>query len=102
MKKKPLIITISIAVFVVGILIYSGMSGKEKEVILETQVKRGRFEIAVVVTGELQALNETVINAPSELRSRSTRVSNIKIQDLIAEGTLVDSGDWVATLDRSQ
>ena len=102
MKKKPLIITITIAIVVVGILIYSGLSGKEKEVILETEVQRGRFEIAVVVTGELQALNETEINAPSSLRSRSMRISNVKIQDLIPEGTVVDSGDWVATLDRSQ
>jgi HlyD family secretion protein len=101
-KKKPLIITISIAVVVIGILIYSGMSGKEKEVILETEVQRGLFEIAVVVTGELQALNETEINAPSSLRGRSLRIRNVKIQNLIAEGSVVDSGDWVATLDRSE
>ncbi|MEX0983337.1 MAG: efflux RND transporter periplasmic adaptor subunit [Bacteroidales bacterium] len=102
MKRKHVIITIAIAVVLVGILIYSGLSGKEKEVVLETELERGRFEIAVVVTGELQALNETAINAPSSLRSRSMRISNVKIQDLIAEGTVVDSGDWVATLDRSQ
>jgi HlyD family secretion protein len=101
-KRKPLIITIALTAVVIGILIYSGISGKEKEVILETEVQRGRFEIAVVVTGELQALKETEINAPSALRSRSMRISNVKIQDLIAEGTVVDSGDWVATLDRSQ
>ncbi len=102
MKKKPLIITITIAVVVIGILIYSGLSGKEKEVVLETEVERGLFEIAVVVTGELQALNETEINAPSSLRGRSLRIRNVKIQNLIAEGTVVDSGDWVATLDRSE
>ncbi len=102
MKKKPLIITIALTAVVIGILIYSGISGKEKEVILETEVQRGQFEIAVVVTGELQALNETEINGPSALRGRNMRIRSVKIQDLIAEGTVVDSGDWVATLDRSE
>jgi HlyD family secretion protein len=101
-KKKPLIITIALTAVVIGILIYSGISGKEKEVILETEVQRGQFEIAVVVTGELQALNETEINGPSALRGRNMRIRSVKIQDLIAEGTVVDSGDWVATLDRSE
>ncbi len=102
MKKKPLIIAIALALFVIGILIYSALSGKEKEVMLETEVQRGQFEVAVVVTGELQALNETEINGPSALRGRNMRIRNVKIQNLIAEGTVVDSGDWVATLDRSE
>lgn len=69
---------------------------------LETTVEKGPFEIAVMVTGELQALNETEIKGPSALRSRSLRIHNVKIQELITEGTVVDSGDWVATLDRSE
>ncbi len=102
MKRRPLIITIIIAVAVVGLIIYSAVSGKDKAVILETSVEKGPFEIAVMVTGELQALNETEIKGPSALRSRSLRIHNVKIQELITEGTVVDSGDWVATLDRSE
>jgi len=102
MKRKPLIVTISIAAFVVIIIVYSVLSGKEKEVVLETKAEKGQFEIAVMVTGELQALNETEINAPYELRSRSLRIRSVQIQSLIPEGTVVDSGDWVATLDRSE
>lgn len=70
--------------------------------ILETAVQKGPFEITVMVTGELQALNETEIKGPSELRSRNLRIYRLKIKDLIDEGTMVDSGDWVATLDRSE
>ena len=102
MKRRPLIITIIIAAVVVGLIIYSAVSGKEKAVVLETTVEKGPFEIAVMVTGELQALNETEIKGPSALRSRSLRIHNVKIQELITEGTVVDSGDWVATLDRSE
>jgi len=93
---------IIIAAVVVALIIYSAVSGKEKAVILETKVEQGPFEIAVMVTGELQALNETEIKGPSALRSRSLRIHNVKIQELITEGTVVDSGDWVATLDRSE
>lgn len=102
MKKKPLIITIVIAVVVVALIIYSAVSGKEKEIILETEVMQGPFEISVMVTGELEALNVTEIEGPSALRSRNLRIRNVKIQELITEGTVVDSGDWVATLDRSE
>ena len=102
MKRKPLIITIVVVAVVVGLIIYSAVSGKEKAVVLETTVEKGPFEIAVMVTGELQALNETEIKGPSALRSRSLRIYNVKIQELITEGTVVDSGDWVATLDRSE
>lgn len=102
MKRRPLIITIIIAVAVVGLIIYSAVSGKEKNVVLETEVVKGPFEIAVMVTGELQALNVTDIEAPNALRSRNLRIRDVLIQDMITEGTVVDSGDWVATLDRSE
>lgn len=102
MKRRPLIVTIVIVLVVVALIIYSALSGKEKIVILETQVLQGPFEISVMVTGELQALNVTEIEGPSALRSRNLRIRDVKIQDLITEGTVVDSGDWVATLDRSE
>jgi HlyD family secretion protein len=102
MKRKT-ILAIAIAVtLIVALILYSVLSGKEKEVVLETEVEQGAFEIAVMVTGELQAIRETEIKAPSQLRSRNLRIRSVKIQDLIPEGTVVDSGQWVATLDRSE
>lgn len=102
MKRRTLF-AIIIPVFVlVALILFSVLSGKEKEMVLETEVEYGRFEISVMVTGELQAIRETEIQGPSELRSRNLRLRNITIQDLIPEGTVVDSGDWVATLDRSE
>lgn len=102
MKRKTLITIVATAVVVVALIFYSAMSGKEKEIVLETEVQYGSFEIAVMITGELQAIRETEIKAPSSLRSRDLRIHRVKIQDLIPEGTVVDSGDWVATLDRSE
>ncbi len=48
------------------------------------------------------AKNSEYIQGPMDLRTgRGMRFSDIKIQDLIPEGTIVDSGDYVATLDRT-
>ncbi len=102
MKRKTIIAIVIPVVLITALIIYSAISGKEKAVVLETEVQYGTFEIAVMVTGELQAIRETEIQAPSALRSRNLRIRSVKIQDLIPEGTLVDSGQWVATLDRSE
>lgn len=102
MKRRTILAIVIPVVAIVALVLYSALSGKEKEVVLETRVEEGAFEIAVMVTGELQAIRETEIKAPSQLRSRNLRIRSVKIQDLIPEGTVVDSGDWVATLDRSE
>jgi hypothetical protein len=102
MKKRIWIITVVIVGVIIALIVYSALSGKERELVLETEVIRGDFEVAVMVTGELQALSETEIRGPSGLRSRNLRFSSVRIQSLVPEGTLVDSGEWVATLDRSE
>jgi multidrug resistance efflux pump len=102
MKRRTLFAIVIPVLVLTALILFSVLSGKEKELVLETDVQYGRFEISVMVTGELQAIRETEIQGPSELRSRNLRLRNITIQDLIPEGTVVDSGDWIATLDRSE
>jgi multidrug resistance efflux pump len=102
MKRRTILAIAIPSTLIIALILYSVLSGKEKEVVLETEVQQGQFEIAVMVTGELQAIRETEIQAPSQLRSRNLRIRSVKIQELIDEGTMVDSGDWVATLDRSE
>ncbi len=102
MKRKHYIL-IALSVIVIAAIIFfsSGSDVKPKE--LSVKAERGEFEVLVTVTGELQAKNSVDIMGPSELRnSRSLRIRNIKIQDLIPEGTVVDSGDYVGDLDRSE
>ena len=102
MKRRTLVFLIILAAVIAAAIIYSLASKDDSAKPLETQVKRGKFEILVTVTGELQAQTSTDITAPLLLRSRELRLHRIKIQDLIAEGTVVDSGEYVATLDRSE
>jgi len=100
MKKKILIFTGIIVAVIVLVIIYSS-TGKEKAEQLIVEVQRGQFEVLVTVTGELQAENSEKIMAPADLRSRNLRFGQLKIQDLIPEGTIVDSGDYVAQIDRA-
>lgn len=102
MKKRTLIFLLLPAVIIAAAIIYSMAAKEDSNKPLETEVKLGEFEILVAVTGELQAQTSTDIMAPLLLRSRELRIRNIKIQDLVVEGTVVDSGDYVATLDRSE
>ncbi len=102
MKRSVIITSGVIGAMVLGIIIYALAGEKENIAMLEVPVARGNFEVLVTVTGELQAERSEQITGPQELRSRNLRIGNIRIQDLIPEGTVVDSGDYVALLDRSE
>jgi multidrug efflux pump subunit AcrA (membrane-fusion protein) len=65
-----------------------------------TSPQQGTFEVRVATTGELRAKNSTEIMGPT--RARQVGIWNMKIQRLIPEGTVVDSGAFVAELDRSE
>ncbi|MCK4466601.1 MAG: efflux RND transporter periplasmic adaptor subunit, partial [Bacteroidales bacterium] len=99
--KKAIYFTIGIVFLtIIALIIFNKVTSGEDITQLEVEVKKGKFEIVVTTTGELQAENSEEITAPAELRM--VRLYNIKIQDLIPEGTVVDSGDYVAKLDRSE
>ena len=100
MKKKNIWIIAAVLVIIVAVVWFS-RSKQKVDTTLITEVSQGEFEVLVTVTGELQAMNSENIMAPMELRSGVFRYGDYKIQDLIVEGTVVDSGDVVATLDRS-
>jgi hypothetical protein len=98
--KKRIYIIAGIVALAIGVYIFF-FTGSKSDIDLKIKVQKGLFEIVVSTTGELQALNMESINAPEELRGRNVRISDIKILDLIPEGTVVDSGDYVGALDRS-
>lgn len=100
MKKKWKWIAAGGAVLVVLFLFwrFSGM-GKTQQV-LTTESTKGKFEVIVTTTGELRAKNQTDLNAPIALRSLN--IYQIKIADLVTEGTTVKAGDFVASLDKTE
>jgi hypothetical protein len=100
--KKSVIITGIVAVLAIVALIVIGKISKKKDVAnLYVEAKKGHFEIVVSTTGELQAENSQDITGPDFSQSRQIRAMEIKITDLVPEGTQVKAGDYIATLDRT-
>jgi hypothetical protein len=96
-NKRYLIITGTILLVIAT---YFFFSQKGAGAALTTIVKKSNFEVIVSNTGELRAKNYTEISAPSNLRS--VNIWQIKITNLIAEGTVVNQGDFVAELDKTE
>ncbi len=77
-----------------------GIFDPPKDSELFVSVKKGRFEISVAATGELEAKNSVSIMGPTAIRTAG--IWQVKIQDLVAEGSVVKKGDYIAALDRSE
>lgn len=99
MLKK---ILIPAAVIILAALLYFflGDQGTEEESDLLTNVKRTDLKIDVTVSGELQARNSVSIMGPTGLRN--ARIYQVKIDDIVPEGTVVKKGEYVARLDNSE
>jgi len=96
-NKRYLIISVIILIVISA---YSFFHAKVSGAALTTIVKKTNFEVIVTNTGELRAKNFTEITAPSELRN--INIYQIKITNLIPEGTIVKEGDFVAELDKTE
>lgn len=74
--------------------------GEEASVDLFVQAQQGTFRVTVTATGELQAKNSVKIYGPAA--ARQMRIYQMQIQRLVPEGTVVQKGDFVAELDRTE
>ena len=98
-KRKYLlwISVITVVVAFAAVMVVSG-GGNEK---MHT-VKLGNFELAIEVKGEIQGKNAIIIGLPDDLKRNDLRIYQLKLKDLVEEGTLVREGDYIATLDAAQ
>ena len=96
LKNKFFIIGIILVIAIPVIVI---VAGKELKNDHAYTVGTGAFELTINTKGEIQGKNAVIINMPDVLRKRELRLYQLQIKDLIAEGTEVKKGDWVATLD---
>jgi multidrug efflux pump subunit AcrA (membrane-fusion protein) len=99
LKKKKWIVIITAIVLVSVIWFFTGNSDKTNSVVL-VAVKKGNFDIKVTTTGELDAKSSQEIYGPDGLRNIG--IWQVKISEMIPEGTVVDSGQYVATLDKTE
>lgn len=100
MKNKRIIIISSVVVgcFLLYFLLMGSKSSDETSIIVD--VEKGEFVVEVATTGELEAKNSVKIQGPQNLRQ--FRVYQVQVQSIIPEGTVVEKGDFVASLDASE
>jgi hypothetical protein len=88
-------------VLLIAIILIFTTEKSTDEVQIIVPVKKGDFEALVYATGQLQAERSVSVDVPSELSGRRVGIYEIKVTRLVDEGTVVDSGGFVAALDQS-
>jgi len=96
-KKTGLTAAAVITVILLAFFVFS--RPKNEITAITATVTRGPFEILVYSTGQLESENSDNITIPAKMNDRQIRISSLTITDIVDEGTYVDSGSYVATLD---
>ena len=99
MTKKRIAYAIGTIVLLV-IIYFFFSSSSDTNASLTTKVIKGNFISEVVTSGETQSTSSKNIKGPSNLNK--FKIREVKIQDLVAEGTIVKKGDYVGKLDQSE
>ena len=82
-------------------LIWGKKTGEaETATVLKYTVRKDVFHVRVTATGELSAKRSVKIRAPQGMNAAG--IWETTITDLVAEGSLVNEGAYVATLDRTE
>ncbi len=99
MNKKKLAYIAGSIIVLVAIYSYFNSSSDE-DVSLTAEVVKGTFLNEVFISGEAQSTSSKEISGPSN--ARRFQIYELKIQDLIPEGTIVKKGDYIGKLDVSE
>ena len=100
LTRRPAVTYAAAALLVVCIIwFFSFPSAAAKSEVIVTPVK-GQFLVTVTTTGELQA--KSSINIMGSENARAANIWQMKITNIIPEGTVVKKGDFVADLDKSE
>ncbi len=99
---KKVIIPILIVAALGAVIYFAIPSSTTTEQVnnLTTQAQKGEFIITITATGELQAKNSVKIQAPRGMRPAG--IFRTTITNMVAEGTIIKKGDFVASLDRTE
>ncbi len=98
MKKKIIIFSLIPIVIAVASYFFLLDDDSVKQVLVKPTY--GEFDIIVNTTGELRAQKSIDITGPS--KAQKIGIYNMKITNLVDEGTHVKEGDFVAELDKSE
>jgi multidrug efflux pump subunit AcrA (membrane-fusion protein) len=102
MKRTITISLAVVAVTLVAMFVVNKLTSKKDGDHLFTEAIKGDFEISISASGEILPEYSIDIKAPEVSRGRDFHASDLKIQDIVPEGTEVKEGDYIATLDKTQ
>lgn len=102
MKRTIVITGIIVVITLIALIVFTKLTSKTDTTGWFTEVNKGKFEITVISTGELMAEKSIDIKGPEFAQGRDVRSTDIKITDMVPEGTEVMEGDYVASLDRTE
>ncbi len=120
MKRTLITTAIIFGAIIIALIIFSKLTSRKDKSNDFTEAKKGLFEISVTNAGELLAEKSFDIKGPEINQSEQEhggqggrdhggggrggmqmRAMSLEIQDIVAEGTMVKEGDYIAQLDRS-
>ncbi len=87
-------------VVVLALIYWLSSGGTSDSQSILVAAKKGDFKITVTTSGELEAKSSLKIYGPQGLQQ--VGIWRVNIEDIIPDGTLVDSGQYVARLDMSE
>ncbi len=97
MRNKLIIFGVVIVVIIIAAVQFFNPSKAEETTSLYAMAEKGEFTVEVTTTGELSAERSTKIIGPASARDFGIRT--MTVQRLVAEGTQVSAGEFVAQLD---
>jgi len=102
MNRFKLKKTIFIATALCVVLLVVSWMFVRKQVTGIYKVKKDNFEAIITCKGEIQSEKAVLINLPDIFGNRTLEIWDMQIKDLVAEGSIVKKGDYVALLDQGR
>lgn len=100
--KQKIILLIPLILVVGSFIAYRFLTAENENQPDFARVEKGKFELTVVSMGDLEASQSKDILIPEPFQDRSVDIRWVEITDIVREGTLVEKGGYVATLDPSE
>lgn len=99
-KRRPIVSYSVIGVILVSFVWYFSAGGTTAKSDVLVSPTKGQFLVTVTTTGELQAKSSIDIRGSDN--ARAAGIWQMKITNIIPEGTVVKKGDFVADIDKSE
>ncbi|MEX2566783.1 MAG: efflux RND transporter periplasmic adaptor subunit [Cyclobacteriaceae bacterium] len=100
MKKNLIYVAIGSIVVIAALYFFfsSGGPGSSNDIL--ASVRKGEFKVEITTSGELEALRSVQIFGPAE--ARRFRIGNFTIDKMVDEGTVVEKGDFICSIDKTE